>query len=70
MLKLCFRNKLKDEFLAYFMMIYIKQELAEDIDSDSTIDEFYSIKYGRVQLQYCNLFLFLFFLILYTLNLN
>jgi len=58
MLKLCFRNKLKYEFLAYFMMIYIKRELAEDIYSDSTIDEFYSTKYGRVQLRYCNFFYF------------
>ena len=46
-----FCNKIKDEFLAYFMMIYIERELAEDIDSDSIIDEFYSTKYGRVQLR-------------------
>ena len=46
-----FRNKIKDEFLEYFMMIYIERELAEDIDSDSIIDEFYSIKYERVQLR-------------------
>ena len=36
-----FHNKIKDEFLAYFMMIYIEQELVEDIDSDLIIDEFY-----------------------------
>jgi hypothetical protein len=48
--KTVFRNKIEDEFLAYFMMIYIERELAEDIDSDSIIDEFYSIKHGRVQL--------------------
>jgi hypothetical protein len=46
-----FRNKIKDEFLEYFMMIYIERELAEDIDSDSIIGEFYSIKYERVQLR-------------------
>ena len=46
-----FRNKIKDEFLEYFMMIYIERELAEDIDLDSIIDEFYSIKYERVQLR-------------------
>jgi len=46
-----FCNKIKDEFLAYFMMIYIEQELAEDIDSDSIIGEFCSIKYERVQLR-------------------
>jgi hypothetical protein len=44
-----FRNKIKDEFLVYFMMIYIERELAENIDLDSIIDEFYSIKYRRVQ---------------------
>jgi hypothetical protein len=49
--KTVFRNKIKDEFLEYFMMIYIERELAEDIDSDSIIDEFYSIKYERVQLR-------------------
>ena len=49
--KTMFCNKIKDEFLAYFMMIYIERELAEDIDSDSIIDEFYSTKYERVQLQ-------------------
>ena len=46
-----FCNKIKDEFLTYFMMIYIERELVEDIDSDSIIDEFYSTKYERVQLQ-------------------
>jgi len=44
-----FCNKIKDEFLVYFMMIYIERELAEDIDSDSIIDEFYSTKHGWVQ---------------------
>jgi len=43
-------NKMKDEFLADFMMIYIKRELVEDIDSDSIINEFYSTKHQRVQL--------------------
>jgi hypothetical protein len=48
--KTVFRNKIEDEYLEYFMMIYIERELAEDIDSDSIIDEFYSIRHGRVQL--------------------
>jgi len=46
--KTVFRNKIKDELLVYFMMIYIERELAENIDLDSIIDEFYSIKYRRV----------------------
>ena len=44
------RNKIEEEFLADSMMIYIERELVEDIDSDSIIDEFYSIKHRRVQL--------------------
>ena len=48
--KTVFRNKIEDEYLEYFMMIYIERELAENIDSDSIIDEFYSIRHGRVQL--------------------
>jgi hypothetical protein len=63
-----FRNKIKNEFLAYFLMIYIERKLAENIDLDSIIDEFYSTRYRRIQLWYCNLFVF--FFILYTLNLN
>jgi hypothetical protein len=43
-------NKIKEEFLADSMMIYIERELVEDIDSDSIIDEFYSTKHQRVQL--------------------
>jgi hypothetical protein len=48
--KTVFCNKIKYEFLAYFMMIYIEREFVEDIYSDSIIDEFYSTKHGRVQL--------------------
>ena len=48
--KIVLRNKMKNEFLTDSMMIYIEQELVEDIDSDSIIDEFYSTKHRRVQL--------------------
>jgi hypothetical protein len=48
--KTMLRNKIEEEFLADFMMIYIERELIEDIDSDSIINEFYSTKYRRVQL--------------------
>jgi hypothetical protein len=48
--KTVLRNKMKKEFLADSMMIYIERELVEDIDSDSIIDEFYSSKHQRVQL--------------------
>jgi hypothetical protein len=48
--KIVFRNKMKEEFLADSLMIYIERELVEDIDSDSIIDELYSTKHRRVQL--------------------
>lgn len=48
--KTVLRNKMKEEFLADSIMIYIKRELVKDIDSDSIIDEFYSTKHRRVQL--------------------
>jgi hypothetical protein len=48
--KTLLRNKMKEEFLTYSMMIYIERELVEVIDSDSIIDEFYSTKHRRVQL--------------------
>jgi hypothetical protein len=48
--KIVFRNKMKEEFLADSLMIYIERELVEDIDSDLIIDELYSTKHRRVQL--------------------
>jgi len=45
-----FRNKIKYEFLAYFLMIYIERKLAENINLDSIIDEFYSTRHRRIQL--------------------
>jgi hypothetical protein len=46
--KTVFRNKIEDEFLADYMMIYIERELVENIDSDSIIDKLYSTKHRRV----------------------
>jgi len=48
--KIVLYNKMKEEFLADSLMIYIERELVEDIDSDSIIDELYSTKHRRVQL--------------------
>ena len=47
--KIVFHNKIKNEFLVYFMMIYIEWELAKDIDLDSIIDKLYSTKHRMVQ---------------------
>jgi hypothetical protein len=41
-------NKIEEEFLVDSMMIYIERELVEDINSNSIIDELYSIKHQRV----------------------
>jgi hypothetical protein len=49
--KTMIRNKIKNKFLAYFIMIYIEREPAKNIDLDSIIDEFYFIKYRKVQLR-------------------
>jgi len=48
--KIVLRNKMKEEFLADSLIIYIERELIEDIDSDSIIDELYSTKHRMVQL--------------------
>ncbi|XP_058211520.1 uncharacterized protein LOC131323690 [Rhododendron vialii] len=44
------RNKMDDDFLADSMIMYIERDLVQDIDSDSIIDDFYSVKHRRVQL--------------------
>lgn len=38
-------DKMKEEFLADSIMIYIERKLVEDIDSDLIIDELYSTKH-------------------------
>ncbi|KAI8560851.1 hypothetical protein RHMOL_Rhmol04G0287800 [Rhododendron molle] len=45
------RNKMEDDFLADSMIMYIERDLVQDIDSDSIIDDFYSVKQRRVQLR-------------------
>ncbi|XP_074347464.1 uncharacterized protein LOC141686320 [Apium graveolens] len=44
LIKTALRNKMEEEFLADSMLINIERELVEDIESDSIIDEFYSMK--------------------------
>jgi len=58
--KTVFRNKMKEEFFADSMMMYIERELVEDIDSDLIIDEFYSTKHRMVQLNSVIYFYFYF----------
>jgi hypothetical protein len=42
---------MKNGFLADFLVIYIERELAKNIDSDSIINDFYSIKNCRASLK-------------------
>ena len=49
--KIALRNKMEDEFLADSMIVYIERELSKPIDSDSIVDDFYSMKNRRAQLQ-------------------
>ncbi|KAH6838220.1 hypothetical protein C2S53_013343 [Perilla frutescens var. hirtella] len=43
------RNKMKDDFLASSLLMYIKKEIAEKFDVESIIDEFDGMKKRRVQ---------------------
>ena len=47
LLKIRLRNRMKDEFLADNMIVYIKKEIAENFTIEMIMDEFYSIKNRR-----------------------
>ncbi|CAL8991693.1 unnamed protein product [Prunus brigantina] len=51
LVKTTLRNKMKNEFLAYSMVVYIEKELADNINSDVTTKDFNSLKDHRAQLQ-------------------
>ncbi|XP_057423690.1 uncharacterized protein LOC130717472 [Lotus japonicus] len=44
------RNKMEDDFLTDYMVVYIEKEIAEKYTSDMIIDDFYSMKQRRAQL--------------------
>ena len=44
------RNKMEDDFLVDYLVIYIEKEIAENFSIDKIIDDFYSLKERRVQL--------------------
>ncbi|GMJ08630.1 hypothetical protein like AT1G19260 [Hibiscus trionum] len=48
--KTSLRNKIEDDFLSDYLIVYIKKEIAEKFTIDSIIDDFYSMKKRRVQL--------------------
>jgi hypothetical protein len=51
LVKTTLRNKMEDEFLANCLTVYIEREFVENIDSDSIIDDFYSLKDRRAPLK-------------------
>lgn len=51
LLKTSLQNKMEEELLADSMIVYIEREFTARIDTDSVINEFYSMKNRRAQLQ-------------------
>ncbi|XP_074327244.1 uncharacterized protein LOC141665160 [Apium graveolens] len=45
--KTSFRNRMKDEFLRDYLIVYIEKEIAETISAEKIIDSFYLIKKRR-----------------------
>jgi len=44
-------NRMKNDFLADYLIVYIEKEVAERFSIDMIIDDFYSMKERRVQLK-------------------
>ncbi len=51
LVKTILRNKMEDEFLANCLTVYIEREFAENIDSNSIINDFYSSKDRKAPLK-------------------
>lgn len=45
------RNRMEDDFLANYLIVYIEKEIAERFTIDMIIDDFYSMKERRAQLK-------------------
>jgi len=45
------RNRMEDDFLANYLIIYIEKEIVERFIIDMIIDYFYSMKERRAQLK-------------------
>ena len=46
-----FHNRMEDDFLANYLIVYIKKEIAERFTIDMIIYDFYSMKEQRAQLK-------------------
>jgi hypothetical protein len=49
--KIKLRNRIEDDFLANYLIIYIEKEIAERFTIDMIVDDFYSMKERRTQLK-------------------
>jgi hypothetical protein len=49
--KIRLRNRMKDDFLANYLIVYIEKEIAERFTINMIIDDFYSMKERRAQLK-------------------
>ena len=45
------RNRIKDDFLANYLIVYIEKKIAEKFTIDIIINDFYSMKERRAQLK-------------------
>jgi len=45
------RNRMEDDFLANYLIVYIEKEITERFTIDMIIDDFYYMKERRVQLK-------------------
>ncbi|XP_040987677.1 uncharacterized protein LOC121235395 [Juglans microcarpa x Juglans regia] len=44
LIKTRLRTRIKDEFLAYHLLVYIEKEIVKNFTSEMIVDEFYSMK--------------------------
>jgi hypothetical protein len=49
--KIRLRNRMKDDFLTNYLIVYIEKEIAERFTINMIIDDFYSMKEQRAQLK-------------------
>jgi len=49
--KIIFHNRMEDDFLVNYLIVYIEKEIAERFTIDMIIDYFYFIKERRAQLK-------------------
>jgi hypothetical protein len=45
------RNRMEDDFLTNYLIVYIEKEIAERFTIDMIIDDFYSMKEQQAQLK-------------------